>query len=239
MPSPSFDPTLLSGFSSRDGGVANIADAAGSGQSSFPVRGEADTYLLVAEDDFGNRATVEFQITDPESASRASVSVLNSPVPSGDALAFAISGFPAGAQVRIYVLGGGGVTMAADDTGAGRFGFVNNDPPGVYTLVAEDDFGNQAQIGFAVSTPLEPALLEALNSPVESGQALAYSFAGFQPDSAVRVFVQGGGGLTNSADSSGSGSFAFINNDPIGAYILIAEDDFGHRATADFEVTSP
>ena len=104
--------------------------------------------------------------------------------------------------------------------------------------MAEDEFGNRATATFLVSSPLvaEPAQLAVLASPVETGQPLLYSFAGFQPDAAVRVFVEGGGGMINIADSSGSGEFGFTNNAPAGSYTLVAEDDFGHRATATFDV---
>ena len=83
--------------------------------------------------------------------------------------------------------------------------------------------------------PPSNAQLTVLNSPV-SGQSLQYSFSGFQPNAQVRVSVQGGGGVTNTADSNGAGTGSFVDGDPPGDYTLVAEDDYGHQATASFTV---
>lgn len=124
--------------------------------------------------------------------------------------------------------------------------------PGTYDilLLVRDSAGNlltSAKIAalrvMAVAPPVGPspaipASLTVLNSP-RQGEALRYSFSGFQPNAPVKVYVQGGGGVTNTADATGSGSFSFIDNDPPGRYTLIAEDSFGHRATATFTVVAP
>ncbi|MFC1983004.1 PA14 domain-containing protein [Chloroflexota bacterium] len=68
---------------------------------------------------------------------------------------------------------------------------------------------------------------------------LRYSFSGFQPNASVSVYVQGGGGVTNTASSSGSGEHSFINTDPPGTYTLVAEDQYGHRATDSFQIAQP
>jgi hypothetical protein len=82
-----------------------------------------------------------------------------------------------------------------------------------------------------------PPLLHVTNTP-QSGQSLNFSFTGFQPNQPVQVYVQGGGGITVTANGSGNGNSSFIDNDPAGSYILIAQDNFGHTAQASFTVTA-
>jgi hypothetical protein len=78
--------------------------------------------------------------------------------------------------------------------------------------------------------------LKVTNSPVSVGGELKYTFSNFQPDQSVGVHVQDGGGVNLTADSNGSGSSLFIDGDPPGDYILVAEDNFNHRATCSFKV---
>ncbi len=80
-----------------------------------------------------------------------------------------------------------------------------------------------------------PPVLQVLNSP-QSGQALNFKFQNFQPNKSVQVYVQGGGGITVTADGNGAGTSYFIDNDPAGNYTLVAQDNYGHTAQVSFTV---
>ena len=164
----------------------------------------------------------------------------NSPFESGELQLYSFSGFQPNATVTVLVIGGGGVIAPADNNGAGQFSFGNVDPPGLYTLVAQDDFSNVATTTFeiALSVP-DTADLSVLNSPMPAGGVLQYSFSGFQPNEQVIVYVKGGGGVSPIADSTGAGQSSFLNVDPLGTYKLVAVDRFGNRGTAMFIIADP
>jgi hypothetical protein len=79
------------------------------------------------------------------------------------------------------------------------------------------------------------AVLDVYPTTVIQGNALSFSFSGFQPGASVGVSVVGGGGLNVTADSQGNGQGSLMPPAP-GSYTLQASDSYGHHATAGFTV---
>jgi hypothetical protein len=254
----------------QGGGGANFtSNASGSGAGTFVVTESPGTYTLVAADMYGHKATDTFtvrtpvtpvvtaKVTAPAAPAAQAVPPVTpvaapslaaaSSVQKGSSLSYSWAGFQPNASVRIYVQGGGGLTATSNSAGGGSGSFTDNDPPGTYTLVAEDNYGHKATTQFKVTattaaaaptpTPTPTASVLTAASSVKRGSALTYTWWGFAPNSPIRIYVQGGGGLTATTGASGGGSGSFIDNDPPGTYTLVAEDYYGHKATTSFKVT--
>ncbi len=134
------------------GGLTATSNFAGIGSGSFTDNDPPGTYTLVAEDSYGHKATAPFTVTAVAAPAAAApkLDAINSP-DQGTALQFSWSGFLPNAVVRIYVQGGGGLNLTSDSRGAGSGSFINNDPPGTYTLVAADSYGHRATTTFKVT----------------------------------------------------------------------------------------
>jgi archaellum component FlaG (FlaF/FlaG flagellin family) len=218
---------------SGGGGVTKTANGSGAGSGSFVDGDPSGSYTLIAQDSYGHQATAPFEI---QAAPSATLSVTNSPITSGGSLHYTFANFQPNATVSISVQGGGGVTKTANSSGGGSGSFTDGDPAGSYTLVATDSYGHQATASFVIQGGGVQTTLTVTNSPINSGGSLHYTFSGFQPNASVNVWVSGGGGVTNTANSSGGGSFSFDDGDPSGSYTLIAQDSYGHQATAGFVI---
>lgn len=158
---------------------------------------------------------------------------VSSPIDVGGSLSYSFEGFQPNSPVSVRVAGGGGLTKTADSKGEGSGSIRLGEPPGDYVLVAEDEHGHRAVAHFTIRG--EPTTLK-VSTPILQGGSLKYEFTGFQPNASVSIRVAGGGGLTKTADSQGSGSGSFTIGEAPGDYALVARDDYDHVATASFTV---
>lgn len=217
------------------GGLVQQVDDSGAGDFSFVNNDPPGAYVLSAEDDDGHAASDVFEI------SPATVALLMpavNKIMNGDNLDFSFTGFSQGARVQVSLDDGDGVSVTADETGSGAFSLPISASPGLHTLVGIDDSGKRATVEIEVTTG-STASLTLTDSVITSGDVFEYTFAGFQPGAAVRIVVRGGGGLVNVANAQGTGTFSFVNDDPVGSYVLTAEDDFGNVAQVAFEIELP
>ncbi len=177
----------------------------------------------------------------------AYLQVLNSPVKQGDTvdgLKFSFSGFAGHVPVWIGVVDGGGVTVHSNADGTGSGSMVINEPPGVYTLRADDGgYGHVAYAAFSViadNITYNPKLYVD-NSPVTQGDTVngcKFHFTGFKPNTNVWVGLSSGGGINVLSDGSGNGSGAMILSEPAGTYTLKALDTAGNQATCVFSIVA-
>ena len=177
----------------------------------------------------------------------AYLEVLNSPVKQGDTvdgLKFSFSGFFGHAPVWVGVVGGGGITVQSNANGTGSGAMIIDDPPGTYTLRADD--GGYGHIAYATFSVMSDNItynpkLYVDNSPVTQGDTVdgcRFHFTGFKPNTSVWVGLSGGGGINVLSDGSGNGSGAMILNEPAGTYTLKATDPAGNRATCVFSIVA-
>ena len=67
---------------------------------------------------------------------------------------FSLTGFQPNQQVTVWVMEtGGGLYVTANASGSYSGAFVNNDPPGAYTLKAQDSYGHSATASFTIPAP--------------------------------------------------------------------------------------
>jgi hypothetical protein len=76
----------------------------------------------------------------------------------GDTLNFSFTGFQPNASVSVYVVGGGGLNITANSSGAGSGSFQIGENPGTYTLKAQDSYGHSATDTFTVTAPTTPTI---------------------------------------------------------------------------------
>ena len=122
------------------------------------------------------------------------------------------------------------VTLMSDANGAGSGSSVVNAAAGEYYLQGSDQSGNTKLASFNVTVPPTNRKLTILNSPVQSGGMLQFSWTGFVPNQAVSVVAQvpptpRSITLTSDADGNGTGSIAVIA--PSGQYSLQVSDSAG------------
>lgn len=176
-------------------------------------------------------------------APAATVSVLNSPVTAGEYLRFSFSNFQPRAAVYAAARGLTAPSITANGSGGGTVqALISKDTPGgSYNLVVRDAYGHSVTTSFSVrAAPAAPPPVLQASSSVKQGEALSFSFQGFQPNSSVGVSVRGGGGINVTSNSAGLGSGSLsIRSETPGSYVLEARDSYGHQATTSFNVTAP
>lgn len=159
--------------------------------------------------------------------------VTNSPVTQGTNLLFRASGFSPNTSLTVWVQDRGGATWTTDASGSVYGGFQDNDPPGNYTLIAQDSYGHRATTTFAVQgTTTNPRVTASYNAGIVS-----YNYSGFPPYVVVYISVGSSPRVPSTANSSGSGSGSFYYTLSHGTYTVKAEDAYGHSATTTITVT--
>jgi hypothetical protein len=220
------------------GGLTMAANSQGAGSNSFRVGESAGRYTLVAKDGYGHQATAPFTVTEslPEPTAR----VTNSPVTPGSRLTATFSGFTPNTSVYAAARTIGNFGATANSQGSGTLSALvpAGMEPGTYSLAVRDSLGRSTTTKFAVKalTPTGTPTLTATSS-LKTQEILRFSFANFQPNASVNIYVQGGGGLTMAANGLGAGSSSFRVGEGPGRYTLVAKDGYGHQATASFTVT--
>ena len=228
----------------------------GSGGGAFQIGEGSGSYTLEAYDDMGMYyASASFTVIGGTYNPTLSCT---SSLQSGQTLSFNFAGFPAYASVWVGVVGGGGMYVSANGSGAGSGSFTDGDPAGSYTLEAVSGT-NRATANFTVtagqsagwkpmltmfitsSTLLAQTFAPSLttSSTVVQGGTLIFSFAGFPPNVQVLVGISGEHGgqyITSTSSGTGAGSQQIVGEGP-GDYILQATYTT-YSATAPFTVTA-
>lgn len=231
----------------QGGGSAGfVANNAGVGNGSFTLGEAPGSYTLVATDTGGRSASFPFTVVDKNAPKVATkLSLVSQTVVRGKNLKYSGVGFQAKSTVNVFVQGGGGTQKTTDPSGQFSGEMQIGEAAGTYILVAQDNYNHLTSIPFMVqeagggTTPPSGGgtpSLTVVNSPVTRNKSLNFRFSGFTPGAQVGVSVQGGGGITVTADNSGSYSSSFVDGDPAGSYTLVAQDSSGKRATAPFTV---
>lgn len=226
-------------FVEGGGGLSKTADSSGAGSGSFTIGESGGNYTLVAQDNYGNRATAPFTV---QAAPTPAVSVTTPTVKPGDTLRYSYSGFQPNSTIYSAIRNIGNVNGRSNSQGAGSLSATvpSSMSAGTYVIAVTDSAGHSATASFTVQAAAAPAAPPSLSCTrsLKTGDTLYLSFSGFQPNAPVRVYVQGGGGITPTASSTGSGSYNFRIGESPGNYTLVAEDSYGHRATSPFTVTA-
>lgn len=231
----------LSGFTSEaeirvslddSAGVFTRSDSLGSGVGSLITTLDIGEHQLTATDSEGVTATAIFQVIDQQ----ASIDVLTPTIREGGELAYELAGFQANATVSVTVEGSAvGVAVRVGEDGSGSFAVPTGGDPGIYTLIAEDDFGNRASSEFTISGA--PAVI-ALDQPAVSTGRLGFQATGFAPESNLWVFIRGGGGMVTQTDELGVADGVLVNALPAGAYLLVAVGPDGAVASTEISVVA-
>ncbi len=136
---------------------ANISASEPSGYKSMSTitldtigRWTGTLYLYYTDSEFGNilqsEVSVSFDVAGAISPSiETSVQITQ-----GSDLNYMLKNFPPNVNVWVYVVGGGGLYTRVNENGYGVGSFTPSEPPGNYTLAADDNLGHTASATFSI-----------------------------------------------------------------------------------------